>query len=193
MKKTTYILGAAIGVILIFCFFLPVIFFQVKASVEGREIILKSKPGEKGVETVLPEFSHLQQIGNRDDYSISLYDSVGRLVTPRFRIVESDSVSVPKLEVNPAWNGILKASKDVDGMSVYIDVKRPEDSYVSIVIPEEAMEAAILTVPKGMLTAIYNSMFDISLYGFKDAELTLDKTLTEFKAEDCSFRKLVKQ
>ena len=191
MKKTTYILGAAIGVILMFCFFLPVIFFQVKDSVEGREIILKSKPGEKGLVTVLPEFDRLQKIGNPGDYGITLYDTLGRLVTPTLRIVESDSVSSPKLELNPAWNGILKASKDIGGMCVFIDVKRQEGSYVSIVVPEDAMEAGVLTVPEGMLTAINNSTFDISLYGFKDAELTLDKTLTEFKAEDCSFRKLV--
>lgn len=194
MKKTTYILGAAIGVILMFCFFLPVIFFKAQdTSIKEREIVLKCKPGEKGQVTVLPEFHYLENIGNSNDYSLALYDTVGRIVTPRFRIVESDSISAPTLEVNPAWNGILKARKDVDGISVYIDVKQPEYDYVSIVIPEDAMEAGVLTVPKGMLTAINNSNFDISLYDFKDAELTLDASMSEFIAENCSFRKLVKQ
>lgn len=188
MKKTTYILASAITLLLIFCFFLPVIFFKANVSITETTIFLKHTPGEAGKEIVLPGFSKLVELGG-ESYTVSICDSLGQLVKPSITIEESDSVNSPVLRVNPMWNNLVEADTVPQVGLIRINAQLPENTYAHVIVPDNETEIAVLTMPRGMLKEIIESNIELKLADFKDADLSLYRN-RKVTAENCTFRNL---
>ena len=199
MKKTTYILGAILGVSFIFVFFLPAVLFRAdtQSQQEDKVLILTPAPGVK--EITLPNFKALCRLGFIQDLNTYLCYQNGLEFIPDFTIEESDSVSSPVLKLNSMWVDLVSTS--IEEETLYLTVNAVSDEMsdnsdfynVKVIIPDGETDMGVLTVPRGMLTQMWDMRANITLSNFKDASLDIIDPVYELKLQNCSFRSLIKK
>lgn len=211
MKKTTYILIIGLALSMVFCFFIPAIFFKkVRYSEVEHTVKLNPNPQERLVEQSLPRFESVDLNLDPHDLYCDIHNESGDWMTPVIIIEESDSVSLPMLKLNESWAEILRINVIDSALEIKIDSRalkkrfaqnnkysNSDDTesqgadvsdYATIVIPEHEELLGTLIVPRHMLTYLGGNGIDANLSGFKDAELVI--SYSSFTAQECSFKSL---
>ena len=207
MKKSTSILITIFVITLLFCFFVPIIFYKPVSPIErsSKELtLIVTKVGEQ-TDTTLKSFNiiriDLNEAERYYDPYINITDGDGAEIKPILAIQETEGISAPRMVFNRGWRKVVKFNELDSVLSIGIDTEgimprtaeeMEADVYESrtlnIVIPSGSEEIGTLQVPPGMLESISGKGGNIVLKDFKNAELNVGISNINVEAENCSFK-----
>lgn len=183
MKKSSITLLAALGIMLLFSFFVSAFVFRKVVSLvplqASGEIITQSFEPFRAIKFVDKAWCYIDVPEDKERPS------------PYIVILASDSVSTPEIKIDSSWNENLTAELKDSVLTVILDghtLLSTKDAPSSFPVAPDNIELMKLIVPQQMLDCIKCSMVDIRLRDFRDATLTVDGSISE--ATDCSFRSL---
>lgn len=191
MKKTTYILIIFFSVLFVFAFLSPLIFMTERSddpnggtyNIEYFDMVPKGNPQQY----VMTPFHTIAEVDIDMNTNVSL-DSNFPLT---LNVVESDSVTSPKIDLDACWNGNVKPIVENDTLYFTIDMKalvpKAIENYGIVMAPLESKEMATVTVPRGMLKQILANTNFLNLEDFKGAELFISSQGTYINAVNSNF------
>ncbi len=189
MKKTTYILIGSLVAAAVLSFFLPVIFFSSRKA----ECVTLSRTGKN--KEILP--AHFASINvNQSDYSFM--ETQGDHSTLSLTVVESNNVDRPRITVDSSWYGNVEFNTLEGELNVSVTMDAALEALRSraggvagrVVIAEDNVNVATITVPRGSLKQLQSSDMSMLLKDFVNADLHIVSSWGGIQAINSSFTTL---
>lgn len=196
MKKTTYILFAALGVATIGSFLLPLGLLKEEGKMAGDLGLALTSEGKENSEAAQP-FERISVNLNLDTSGGNVYAEISNVSDTYVEVIESDSATSPRVLMDTSWEHNLTWSVSDSTLEIHVTMegllKRKVNSeirHVSYFIDNENTRICTVIVPRGSLRQMLADRESIMLRDFSKAEIFVNKGYAELVTVNSSFTSL---
>ncbi|MDE6271437.1 MAG: hypothetical protein K2M31_00320 [Muribaculaceae bacterium] len=188
MKKSSIILIAGIGTLIILAFIAP--FILMKNDPQSKREFTLNRSGESVEIPLKGSFSAIRTGINDNHFNLEQADYTREL---SLEIIESDTITTPRIIIDKSWAS--NVTIEVEEETLYIDVdmksyKPASNNYSYIFIPNDNLQVACLLLPKSYgLKTLKSDRFDVNLKDFTDLSIEVPR-FTDFTLSNCQVKSL---
>ncbi len=191
MKKSSIILISAIGFLIVAAYFMPILLMK-KDTVDRRHYTLEPT----GEQTEIPlkgNFTSFKADIIDNNYNIDHADYSRSLL---IEIIESDTISTPRLIADRSWASNLTVDEGDSIMNLTVDMKsfsHDANTRSTIFIPEDNELVARLVLPKSyqLNNLLDCSRFDINLINMSNLSIEINR-FNDFSLSNCQVTSLTR-